>query len=174
MSEESINLAKLVYRLRTQLEGMQEAVGKHTAQIAALTSLAQLIQDQAATEEERGAARSAPVWDGLTREVYDEQLARLAEWVDEHLRVAYRDYLGKTIHDCWPHHLAALWELGNLWAEWNRIYDAGQPSLTGALAWHDRWLPGVKSRLTEIMEGCREDRCSKAAPARLNGWAGAR
>ena len=77
--------------------------------------------------------------------------------------MAYRDYLGKVLHDCWAQHPAALWELGNLWAEWNHIYDRGQPSLTGALTWHDRWLPGVKTRLGDIMQGCRKDRCSKAA-----------
>ena len=106
-------------------------------------------------------AQSAPVWVGLSQEEYDEQLSKLTAFVDQHLRVAYRDYLDKVLHDCWAQHPAALWELGNLWAEWNRIYDRGQPSLTGALTWHDRWLPGVKSRLGDIMHGCREDRCSK-------------
>ena len=174
MSEASITLAQLVYRLRTQLEGLQETVSRHAAQLADLASLAQLIHDHMDADEERAVAQSAPVWVGLSQEEYDEQLSKLAAFVDQHLRVAYRDYLGKVLHDCWTQHPAALWELGNLWAEWNHIYDRGQPSLTGALTWHDRWLPGVKSRLAEIMQGCREDRCSKAAPVRVNGWGGVR
>ena len=174
MSESSAGLAALVHRLRTQVEGLQEAVNRHAAQLADLASLAQLIQDHMGAEEERAVAQSAPVWVGLSQGEYDEQLSKLTAFVDQHLRVAYRDYLGKVLHDCWAQHPAALWELGNLWAEWNHIYDRGQPSLTGALAWHDRWLPGVKGRLAEIMQGCREDRCSKAAPVRTNGWGGAR
>src|SRR5512142_981477 len=174
MSEASITLAQLVYRLRTQLEGLQETVNRHAAQLADLASLAQLMQDHMGAEEERPAAQAAPVWVGLTQEKYDEQLRKLTAFVDQHLRVAYRDYLDKVLHDCWAQHPAALWELGNLWAEWNRIYDRGQPSLTGALTWHDRWLPGVKSRLGDIMQDCRKDRCGKDAPAPVNGWTVAR
>ena len=174
MADSTTALAALVYRLRTQMESLQVAVNKHETLAADLASLAQLMQDHIAAEEERAVAQTAPVWVGLSQGEYDEQLRRLAAFVDQHLRVAYRDYLGKVLHDCWPQHPAALWELGNLWAEWNHIYDRGQPSLSGALAWHDRWLPGVKGRLAEIMQGCREDRCSKAAPVRVNGWGGAR
>jgi len=170
MTEASVALAQLVYRLRTQMEGLQEAVSKHAAQLADLTSLAQLIQDHLDAEEERAVAQSAPVWVGLSQEEYDGQLRMLTAFVDQHLRVAYRDYLDKVLQDCWAQHPAALWELGNLWAEWNHIYHRGQPSLTGALNWHDRWLPGVKSRLTDIMQGCRKDRCSKDAPVGVTGW----
>ena len=174
MSEESIALAQLVYRLRTQMESLQDAVSKHAAQLADLTSLAQLIQDHMDADDKRAVAQSAPVWVGLSQEEYDNQLRMLTAFVDQHLRVAYRDYLDKVLHDCWAQHPAALWELGNLWAEWNRIYHRGQPSLTGALTWHDRWLPGVKSRLADIMQGCRTDRCSKDGGTVINAWTVAR
>lgn len=174
MSESSTALASLVYRLRTQLDGLQEAVSSHTAQLADLVSLAQLMQEHMDTEEERAVAQSAPVWVGLSQEDYDGQLRKLAAFVDQHLRVAYRDYLGTVLHDCWVRHPAALWELGNLRAEWNRIYDRGQPSLSGALAWHDRWLPGVRSRLADIMQGCRKDRCSKDGASVTSVWPVAR
>jgi len=174
MADSPAALAALVYRLRTQVESLQVAVNNHDSLAGDLASLAQLMQNHIAAEEERATAQAAPVWDGLTQAEYDGQLQRLAEFVDQHLRVAYRDYLDKVLHDCWAQHPAALWELGNLWAEWNRVYDRSQPSLTGALTWHDRWLPGVKARLTEIMQGCRKERCSKAAPAGVNGWAARR
>ena len=170
MSESSAGLAALVHRLRTQVEGLQEAVNRHAAQLADLASLAQLIQDHMNADEERAVTQSAPVWFGLSREEYDEQLSKLTAFVDQHLRVAYRDYLDKVLHDCWAQHPPALWELGNLWAEWNHIYDRGQPSLTGALTWHDRWLPGVKTRLGDIMQGCRKDRCSKDGGTVINAW----
>ena len=174
MTEASVALAQLVYRLRTQMEGLQEAVSTHTAQLADLTSLAQLIQDHLDAEEERAVAQSAPVWVGLSQEEYDDQLRTLTAFVDQHLRVAYRDYLDKALPDCWARHPAALWELGNLWAEWNRIYHRGQPSLTGALTWHDRWLPGVKGRLADIMQDCRKDHCSKDGGTVINAWTVAR
>jgi hypothetical protein len=170
VTESSIALASLVHRLRTHFDGLQETVTRHAAQLADLVALAQLMQEHMAAEEERAATQSAPVWVGLSQGEYDAQLTKLAAFVDQHLRVAYRDYLEAVLHDCWSRHPAALWELGNLWAEWNRIYDRSQPSLSGALAWHDRWLPGVKSRLTDIMRGCRADRCSKDSTPITNGW----
>ena len=170
MSESSAGLAALVHRLRTQMESLQEAVNRHAAQLADLASLAQLMQDHMNADEERAVTQSAPVWVGLSQQEYDEQLSKLTAFVDQHLRVAYRDYLGKVLHDCWARHPPALWELGNLWAEWNHIYDRGQPSLTGALTWHDRWLPGVKTRLADIMQGCRKDRCSKDGGTVINAW----
>ena len=54
MSESSIALAQLVYRLRTQLEGLQETVNRHAAQLADLASLAQLIQDHMGAERRSG------------------------------------------------------------------------------------------------------------------------
>ena len=170
MNEESIALAQLVYRLRTQMEGLQEAVSKHAAQLADLhRGLAQLIQDHLDAEEERAVAQSAPVWSarpgGVRRPTAHAHRVRRPAPSGR-----LPDYLEKVLQDCWAQHPAALWELGNLWAEWNHIYHRGQPSLTGALNWHDRWLPGVKSRLTDIMQGCRKDRCSKDAPVGVTGW----
>lgn len=170
MSESSIALANLVHRLRTQTDRLQDTVDRHAAQLADLLALAQLMQQHMEAEEEKAVAQTAPVWAGLSQEEYDEQLRMLAAFVDQHLRVAYRDYLDAVLHDCWARHPAALWELGNLWAEWTRIYHREQPSLSGALAWHDRWLPGVKSRLADIMQGCRDGHCSKDAAMVANGW----
>ena len=174
MTDSAAALAALVCQLRTQVGSLQDAVNQHTAQLAGLTSLAQLIQDHMDAEEERAVAQSAPIWVGLSQEDYDDQLRLVTAFVDQHLRVAYRDYLDKVLHDCWAQHPAALWELGNLWAEWTRIYHRGQPSLTGALTWHDRWLPGVRSRLADIMQGCRKDHCSKDGGTVINAWTVAR
>jgi hypothetical protein len=80
-----------------------------------------------------------------------------------------------VVHDCWPHHEAALWEFGNLWAAWNRIYkDRKRPNLDEALNWHDRWLPGVRARLKETMQGCRAGGCGNETPANLRAVPGER
>lgn len=62
---------------------------------------------------------------------------------------------------CWEAHPAALWELGNLHAEWQRIYaDPRGADLESALWFHERWLPGTIGRLNRAINsdgaiGCR-------------------
>ncbi|MGH3217896.1 MAG: hypothetical protein ACRDPY_04060 [Streptosporangiaceae bacterium] len=168
MAESNASLAMLVYRLRDQLASLQDVVNRLTAgasehehpllaqEMAALT---QILRGHIEAEEERTTSQSAPRWDGLGEDEYREQLGQLAEFVDGHLRVAYGDYWRDALRDCWPGHPQALWELGNLRAEWNRTYDRDHPSLTGALNWHDRWMPGARDRLRGIMSGCRAGHC---------------
>jgi hypothetical protein len=50
--------------------------------------------------------------------------------------------------------MRAIWELGNIWAEWRRVYDRPRAGLAGALAWHDRWLPAALHRPAPLMLGC--------------------
>ena len=169
MAESDTALTVRVHKLQKQLESIQAAVNKHETVAAELAKVTKTVQDHIAGEEERAAAVTPPVWFGLSRDQYDAQLQRLRKFVDGHLRVTYRDYLGEVLHDCWARHPAALWELGNLQAEWDRIYQGDRPSLASALAWHDRWLPGVRARLVDIMHGCREDRCRHQRPT-VSGW----
>jgi hypothetical protein len=171
MADSNAAIAVQVEGLRRELAGLQEAVNGEAGLAQQLGSLARLIQAHIEAEDERAASVAAPVWSGLADSEYRDQLARLAVFVDEHLRVAYREYLRTVLYDCWPGHAAALWELGNLWAEWNRIYkDRERPDLAAALTWHDRWLPGVRARLKDTMQGCRAGGCGNEAPP-LNGRA---
>jgi hypothetical protein len=170
MADANPALAELVYRLREQLASLQAAVNTLTADggehdhpdlLLALQVLTQTMQGHIEAEEERLTAQAAPMWAGLSQEDYAEQLGRLAEFVDGHLRLAYPSYWGEILRDCWPGHTEALWELGNLSAEWHRIYDRSRPSLDGALTWHDRWMPGVRARLQPVMRGCRAVHCGR-------------
>jgi hypothetical protein len=53
---------------------------------------------------------------------------------------------------CWASHRAALWELGNLHAEWQRVYGhPGDGDLEAALWFHERWLPGTIGRLSRAI-----------------------
>jgi hypothetical protein len=168
VAESNAALASLVYKLREQLNSLQTVVNGLSAGAGAhehphlakeLEALAQIMQGHIEAEEERATSQCAPVWASLDREDFQAQLARVGEWVDRHLRAVYAAYWTGVLHDCWRHHPEALYELGNLWAEWNRIYDRGHPSLTGALNWHDRWMPGARARLREVMAGCRIGGC---------------
>jgi hypothetical protein len=103
----------------------------------------------------------APYWAGLSREDLDAQLATLRQWVESFLRPHYPDYAAR-LPRCWPAHGEAVWELSTLRAEWERIY-AGEDNrdLAGALAWHDRFLPGVLTRLAAAIK-CDEAGCRAA------------
>jgi hypothetical protein len=85
-------------------------------------------------------------------------LAELRGWVDTFLRPHYPGYASR-LPACVLNHPEAVWELSTLRAEWERIYaDAGNRDLAGALAWHDRYLPGVLARLKDAIQ-CDEGGC---------------
>jgi hypothetical protein len=98
----------------------------------------------------------APRWDDAAAAEEAEQLAGLRAWVDGFLVVQYPGY---PLPACWPAHREALWELGTLHAEWQRVYeDPRGAELAGALWFHERWLPGVLGRLTRSIP-CDEAGC---------------
>jgi regulator of replication initiation timing len=100
----------------------------------------------------------APSWE-VAEDAGREQLAALRHWVEQFLRRWYPGYLAR-LPVCWPAHGEALWELATLCAEWERIYaDEDNRDLQGALAWHDRWLPGVLARLAAALVKCDETGC---------------
>jgi hypothetical protein len=101
----------------------------------------------------------APYLLGLSREEYGSWLAELRAWVG---RVGLGQYPGyfERLPACWPNHPEAVTELSNVMTEWARVYsDPDNRDLAAALIWHDRWLPGVLSRLTAAIKcdasGCR-------------------
>jgi hypothetical protein len=101
---------------------------------------------------------AAPRWDNLDQAEEVAQLTDLRDWVTGVLRVQYPDY---TFPACWEGHRMAVWELGNLCAEWKRIYtDPHGADLEAALWFHERWLPGTIGRLNRAIHsdgafGCR-------------------
>ena len=85
----------------------------------------------------------APYWPAQAS--HDDELGQLRDWVNGFLRPQYPGY---PIPDCWADHHEAVWELAGLFAEWTRVYgDADNRPLDGALWFHERWMPGVRSRL---------------------------
>ena len=101
----------------------------------------------------------APYWLGLSRDEHLARLGQLRAWVDQVGMVQYRGYF-ERIPECWPSHAEAVLELSDVMTEWIRIYgDPDNRDLQAALVFHDRWLPGVLSRLTQAVKcdasGCR-------------------
>lgn len=163
MPDSTAGLAALVYKLQKRLDSLQDAVNSHSGLATDLADLTQRVRTLIAAGKEQPAP-PAPVWFGLSKEEFGAQLRELAGWVEPHLRATYGEYLGEALRDCWAQHPGAVWELSTLRAEWDRVYGGDEPSLSGALAWHDRWLPGVRSRLEVTMTGCRHQR------PQVSGW----
>jgi hypothetical protein len=136
---------KVVY-----LQSRIERAGLGSADLPA--QVAELAQAVAALSHDETAARhTAPYWLGLDGAEHAERLAELGAWVSEVLAVNYPDAMRCA---CWASHPAAIWELSTLREEWLRVYDRTYPDLAGALAWHDRWLPGVAARVNAVMKDC--------------------
>ena len=136
--------------LRTEVKMLREEVAGLSATLAAALDTGKLKP-----------APSGPRWDDLDRDEEATQLAELRAWVDDFLTVEYPGY---PLASCWPAHREALWELGTLHAEWQRITaNEGELDLAGALSFHERWLPGVLSRLTRSI-GCDVAGCKLSDP----------
>jgi hypothetical protein len=104
----------------------------------------------------------APFWRGLSKDEYAAELAQLADWVERFARVEYSEYLVR-LPPCWQAHRSAVWELSNLMTEWLRIYgDPENRPLQDALWFHERWLPGVLSRLGGALGKCDLTGCALA------------
>jgi hypothetical protein len=106
----------------------------------------------------------APWWGGLSREEWTAQLADLRGWVEGFLRPHYPGPMAR-LAPCWPNHPEAAWELSTLRAAWERVYaDEKNRDLAGALAWHDKFFPGVLDRLGRSI-ACDEAGCRVARQA---------
>jgi hypothetical protein len=113
-----------------------------------------------AVEKNRLKPPPAPWW-RVDQEQGTEMLVDLREWVDGFLAPHYPGYATR-LAGCYWRHMEAVWELSTLRAEWIRIYgDEENRDLAGALAWHDRYLPGVISRLAEAIK-CAPGSCQRA------------
>ena len=142
-----------------QLGGEIEEITKFAGEIEKLGEKL----DQAVSKRQ-AADSPAPYWFSLTREEQAARLIELRTWVDQ---VAYAQYPGymARLAPCWANHPEAVWELSTLRAEWDRIYgDEDNRDLKGALNWHDKWFPGVLSRLSAWIK-CDELGC-RAKPVR--------
>jgi len=146
-------LVELGRDLRARDDDLAASLGRQTNDLTELRDIVAALTDQVASLQSGGRYTAAPNWLALAEDdaQYRVQRAALVKWVDGFLRPTYGC---QEIQDCWRYHARAIWELGNIWAEWCRIYDRDRPELAGALAWHDRWLPGALRRLEPVMLGC--------------------
>src|SRR4051812_43287747 len=83
-------------------------------------------------------------WRYLGPEGSDALWTELTSWVDW---IRHRYPLARRIPPCWAQHPELVEELTALWLAWHASYTERDAPLTGAIDWHDRWLPGLLHRL---------------------------
>jgi hypothetical protein len=93
-------------------------------------------------------------WLTMNDQEREEKSAELRDWVETVLREQYPGYLAGHIRPCWPNHPEAKWELAWLYHLWSAAYLTGRPQPKDAGDWHDRWLPGVARRLSQLTAQC--------------------
>ena len=89
--------------------------------------------------------------------------AELADWVGW-LRGRYP--LAGTLPGCWWRHPELVEELTALYRAWTGAVAGGTAGTYNAIEWHDRWLPGVLTRVkTWGIERCAHQRTHYDRPA---------
>jgi hypothetical protein len=161
------DLAAQLEELRGRLARSQGDIGHLRARLETDSSQVLLLLVEVKQQKERldeAVAKNrlkpprAPWW-CVTQAEGQAMLTELREWVDGFARRHYPGYMAR-LPRCWANHPEAVWELSTLRAEWQRIYDdQDNRELQGALNWHDRYLPGVITRLEAAIKcdeaGCR-------------------
>lgn len=153
------DMAALTMTLRRTWESRWEDVQRLPGRVDRLADLV------AALREEIEVLNPVAVdWLALLEDEYASELAALTQWVNSVLFRQFPSYTHKPdlagghpgpIAPCWQSHTEAIWELGNLWCEWRRIYSVEKPPLGEVNIFFDRWLPDAIRRLTPVMTDCR-------------------
>jgi hypothetical protein len=115
-------------------------------------SVADVLTRMEALEDQSGSAGGAVgphavagwCWRYLGPQGSDALWAELTGWVGW---IRNRYPLARRIPECWARHPEVIEELTALWLAWHAAYTERDAPLTGAIDWHDRWLPGVLHRL---------------------------
>jgi hypothetical protein len=146
-------------RSQGEIRVLHDRLEDSTGQTVNLLVEVKRLREELAEAVEKRRLKPPPVpWWVVDEATGRQLLATLHEWVETFLRRHYPGYLAR-LPRCWANHPEAVWELSTIGAEWDRIYaDEDNRDLAGALAWHDRYLPDVISRLAEAIK-CDESGC---------------
>lgn len=141
LERQLLKQAEAVARLRREFK---EVTDETTGTIANLLARIETLEDAPASVD--GAVRSPTSWCWRSVGPHGQEVLwhELGEWV---AWIRHRYPLARRIPDCWPEHPEIVEELTALWLAWQAAYAVVDAPLTGAIEWHDRWLPGVLHRL---------------------------
>ena len=147
--------------IRVLRERLEDSVGQT---VNLLVEVKHLREELAEAIEGRKLKPPPAPWWGVDREQGEAMLAGLRGWADGWLARHYPGYMAR-LPSCWWRHMEAVWEVSALRAEHERIFaDPDDGDLQGLLAFHDRWFPGVLTRLAAALADCKSARCRLAPP----------
>jgi hypothetical protein len=150
--------AQAISQLRRDVDqfrsDLADAIADTATRIESLEEAAQALPD--------GKRAMAWCWRYLGPQGSESLWRELNDWVGS---IRSRYPLARRIPECWADHPEAVEELTALWLAWNAAYTERATPLTGAIDWHDRWLPGVLHRLEHGAFALDCDRGHQIRPA---------
>jgi hypothetical protein len=147
------DLAGVVEQLRTAAgrKDLDERLDALTEQIRQVAEL---------QEETAGGSKTGPVWNwpAMTGPQAAQAWEELVGWIDAVLLPRNPTLQGGSIHrawaPCWYLHPDALDELSALYGVWKLAFTGSTKGAARVAEWRDRWLPGARTRLVEILKSC--------------------
>lgn len=138
--DEVARLGRRVGELASQVGSVDELRG----QVATLAEIVGALADQPDV--------GGHVWlTDLDGEERYNALRGLGAWVDDVLRTHHPESY-KSLASCWYRHVDVLDELAALRDAWYGAYRDPTASVTAAIEWHDRWLPGTVERCRKAIK----------------------
>ena len=129
---------------------------------ARLDALTEQIRQIAALQEKAAAGGSqvGPVWNwaAMTAPQASKAWQELVGWIDVVLLPRnpqlYNDHGKRAWAPCWYLHPDAVDELSALYGVWKLAFTGSTRGAMKVAEWRDRWLPGTRNRLHEILRSC--------------------
>lgn len=117
-----------------------------------------LAADVAQLVDDRAHIPTVPRWVDLDAQAAAQAWEALRTWVVEVLVPRHPHVStggsGRQLPSCWYRHPGLVEELSALHIAWCRAYRDPNAPATAAIEWHDKWLPGVISRIPQHAPRC--------------------
>jgi hypothetical protein len=149
-------------RMSGRLDAAEAAIGAQAGTLAEAAGLAAEVTRLTAAVTGTSAASGArftpahprqAVWAAMTDAEHAEALRDLARWVSAILLTRY-PATALILPPCWPAHPSAVEELDWLYWDWTGWALDPAARSRDAADWHDRWLPGVQTRIQPELAPC--------------------
>lgn len=141
LARQLVRHAEAITQLRKDLDQLASEITDTAADM--LTRL-ETIEEYASQSAVGPNGGTGWCWRDIGPEASESLWRELTDWVGW---VRCRYPLARRIPGCWAQHPEVVEELTALWLAWCAAYTERDASLTGAIDWHDRWLPGLLGRL---------------------------
>jgi hypothetical protein len=122
-----------------------------------LDALAAQIREVAELQEQGSGKGPAWDWSSMTASKAADAWRDLVAWIDGVLlprNPTLLSGMGTEWAPCWYLHLDAVDELSALYGTWKCAFTGSGASAARVAEWRDRWLPGTRSRLKNILGPC--------------------